>query len=49
MKTPIEMEVEAANQEFYKTFDSGSVEAMERIWLHEDWVRCVHPGWAGMS
>jgi ketosteroid isomerase-like protein len=18
---------------------------MDRVWLHEDWVRCVHPGW----
>ncbi|HKF55128.1 MAG TPA: nuclear transport factor 2 family protein [Blastocatellia bacterium] len=45
MKTTLEIEVEAANLEFYKTFDSGSLEDMERIWLHEDWVRCVHPGW----
>ena len=45
MKTTIEIEVEAANQKFYKTLDSASLEVMDQIWLHEDWVRCVHPGW----
>jgi ketosteroid isomerase-like protein len=45
MKTKIEVEVKAANQEFYKTLDTASLEAMDQIWLHEDWVRCVHPGW----
>jgi len=45
MKTNIEIEVRAANQEFYKTLDTASLEAMDHIWLHEDWVRCVHPGW----
>jgi len=45
MKTNIEVEIEAANQEFYRTLDTASLEAMDRIWLHEDWVRCVHPGW----
>jgi ketosteroid isomerase-like protein len=45
MKTTIEIEVEAANQQFYKILDSASLEAMDQIWLHENWVRCVHPGW----
>jgi len=45
MKTNAEIEVKAANQEFYKTLDTASLEAMDQIWLHEDWVRCVHPGW----
>jgi ketosteroid isomerase-like protein len=45
MKTTIEIEVEAANRQFYKILDSASLEAMDQIWLHEDWVRCVHPGW----
>jgi len=45
MKTNIEIEVRAANQEFYKTLDTASLEAMDHIWVHEDWVRSVHPGW----
>jgi ketosteroid isomerase-like protein len=45
MKTTVEIEVEAANERFYKTLDSASLEAMDKLWLHEDWVRCVHPGW----
>src|SRR5215471_15800484 len=43
MKTTFEIEVEAANQEFYKTFDSASLDAMERIWLHAGWD--VLRGW----
>ena len=45
MKTLIEIEIEAANQTFYRTVDSASLEGMDQVWVHEDWVRCVHPGW----
>jgi ketosteroid isomerase-like protein len=34
-----------ANELFYKALESLDLAAMERIWLHEGWVRCVHPGW----
>jgi ketosteroid isomerase-like protein len=37
--------IEAANSEFYKSLEAGSIERLEDIWLHEDWVRLVHPGW----
>ena len=41
----VEEEVLAANQRFYAALESLSLEAMDAIWLHEDWVACVHPGW----
>jgi ketosteroid isomerase-like protein len=38
-----------ANERFYKAVESLDIEAMDRLWLHEDWVRCVHPGWEMLS
>jgi ketosteroid isomerase-like protein len=40
-----EKEIQAANAEFYAALEQASVDRMSGIWLHEDWVRCVHPGW----
>jgi ketosteroid isomerase-like protein len=34
----------AANQSFYAAFGALSLEQMSEVWLHEDWVQCVHPG-----
>lgn len=39
------IQVEQANAQFYRALESGVLERMEEIWIHEDWVRCVHPGW----
>jgi len=33
------------NAAFYRAVEELDVEAMERLWLHESWVRCIHPGW----
>lgn len=33
-----------ANDSFYRALESLDLAAMERVWSHEDWVRCVHPG-----
>ena len=40
-----EEKVLAANQRFYSALERLNLEAMEAVWLHEDWVACVHPGW----
>lgn len=34
----------AANADFYRALEGFDLEAMERLWLHDGWVRCVHPG-----
>jgi len=38
-------ELRAVNERFYRALEELDLEAMERIWLHEPWVRCIHPGW----
>ena len=37
--------IKSANTAFYRAIESGLVERMEELWAHEDYVRCVHPGW----
>lgn len=44
-----EQAVLEANQRFYQALSELDTEAMEQIWLHEPWVRCIHPGWQVLS
>lgn len=37
--------VEQANERFYRALEQADLEAMSSVWLHADWVKCVHPGW----
>jgi len=43
--TSEEEQVLEANKNFYSALQDLNLEAMEAVWLQEDWVRCVHPGW----
>jgi SnoaL-like domain len=45
MSGDAKMLVEQANAAFYRALESSVLERMEEVWAHEDWVRCVHPGW----
>ena len=38
-------ELLAANDAFYGALSHLDLAAMERLWHHDDWSRCVHPGW----
>ena len=38
-------EVQKVNSQFYRAFESLSIERMERLWKHEDNIVCIHPGW----
>jgi len=38
-------ELRAVNERFYRALEQLDLEEMERLWLHEPWVRCIHPGW----
>ena len=40
-----EEKVLAANLAFYEALRSLDIARMEAVWLQEDWVRCLHPGW----
>ena len=44
-----EQAVLEANQRFYQALSEMDADAMEQIWLHEPWVRCIHPGWQLLS
>jgi len=35
----------AANDHFYRAIESLDLAVMEEVWVHESWVRCIHPGW----
>ncbi len=37
--------VRDANRRFYQAFAALDMEQMDAVWLQEDWVECVHPGW----
>jgi ketosteroid isomerase-like protein len=34
-----------ANARFYRALEGLDLQAMDRLWAHDGWVRCVHPGW----
>ncbi len=44
LKAKIE-EVTRANEEFYEAFESLDIGLMGRIWLQQEYVTCIHPGW----
>jgi ketosteroid isomerase-like protein len=41
-------EVLAANQEFYEAFETRDLDRMSEIWVHDDRISCVHPGWTAL-
>ncbi|HKX32357.1 MAG TPA: nuclear transport factor 2 family protein [Blastocatellia bacterium] len=46
MPTKFEVDaVEKTNDRFYRAMENGNLDEMSEIWLHEDWVKCVYPGW----
>lgn len=40
-----ELEVERANERFYRAFESLDIHKMEEVWATDKPVKCVHPGW----
>ena len=41
--------IRQANRAFYDAFESLEVERMEKIWLQEPHIVCIHPGWHPLS
>ncbi|MCE2485736.1 MAG: nuclear transport factor 2 family protein [Desulfurellaceae bacterium] len=35
----------AANRAFYQAFETLELREMEKMWLQESYIKCVHPGW----
>lgn len=40
-----EEEVLSANRAFYAALHDLDIKKMNLVWMHESWVRCLHPGW----
>jgi ketosteroid isomerase-like protein len=38
-------EVAKVNQDFYRAFESLDIAQMDRVWSHQEYVTCIHPGW----
>jgi len=38
-------EVLEANENFYLAIKRGDVDQMEKVWIQDASVKCVHPGW----
>jgi limonene-1,2-epoxide hydrolase len=38
-----------ANQAFYSAFESLDMERMEKVWLSDPRIICIHPGWPKLS
>jgi ketosteroid isomerase-like protein len=38
-------DVEEANARFYRAFEALDIAEMDRVWIHGEHARCVHPGW----
>ncbi len=39
----------AANDRFYRAFQSLDIKEMESVWLTTAAVQCIHPGWGPLS
>ena len=38
-------EVTAANERFYRAFESLDIEQMAKVWVQDDTAQVIHPGW----
>ena len=47
--TSDETAVAAANLAFYRALEARDLSAMDQVWLHDESVSCVHPGWHRLS
>ena len=44
-----EGDVYKANEAFYSAFESLDIKEMEKVWLEEKYVQCIHPGWRSLT
>jgi len=38
-----------ANRNFYRAFESLDIENMEKVWLKDRQIVCIHPGWRKLA
>lgn len=39
----------AANQAFYRAFETLELDTMEEVWLRDPKIVCIHPGWRRLT
>ena len=44
-----QQQVEQANMDFYQAMCHLSIDMMDTVWLHADWVQCIHPNWEALT
>ena len=49
MSTDSKNKIEEINNRFYEALNSFDIKIMEDIWLNDETVKCVHPGWPLIS
>ncbi len=37
--------VQDANTAFYEAFETLDIQKMDALWVQEDYIKCIHPGW----
>ncbi len=37
--------VQEANNTFYNAFETLDIQKMDVLWLKENYIKCIHPGW----
>ena len=42
-------EAARANRTFYEAFERLDFDAMRALWLDDDRIQCVHPGWGALA
>ena len=42
-------DVEEANARFYRAFETLDLAEMDAVWMHAEYVKCIHPGWPLLS
>ena len=45
MAAPVFTSPQEAEQAFYEAFESLDIAQMDKIWLQQEYVTCIHPGW----
>jgi len=43
---PKDQAIHDINAKFYEAFEALDIRRMEAVWLREDYIQCVHPGWS---
>ncbi len=38
-------DVTKSNQKFHEAYESLAMAKMDEVWMYQEYVTCIHPGW----